>query len=231
MSVHLSEEEQLEVLKRWWKDYGRTIIIAVLVVVVGYFGFTTWQDQKRQAAEKASVMYEELLKLVNVEPGKTISDADKATVTHLAGQLKEANSKSMYAHSAAFFLAKLAVEDNKLDTAVSELKWVLSAKPDAATEQLARLRLARVLTAQKAYDEALAQLTPEPAAAFVADYAEARGDIFKLQGDLNAARTSFEKALTSIDPQQQERYMLLQMKVDDLKTNDSVPAAPVAEEK
>lgn len=231
MSVHLSEEEQLEVLKRWWKDYGRTIIIAVLVVVAGYFGFTTWQDQKRQAAEKASAMYEELLKLVNVEPGKGITDADKATVTHLAGQLKEANSKSMYAHSAAFFLAKLAVEDNKLDAAASELKWILSAKPDAATEQLARLRLARVLTAQKAYDEALAQLTPEPAAAFVADYAEARGDIFKLQGDLDAARTSFEKALTSIDPQQQERYMLLQMKVDDLKVNDSVPAAPVAEEK
>ena len=231
MSVHLSEEEQLEVLKRWWKDYGKTVVIAVLVAVVGYFGFTTWQDQKRQKAENASATYEQLLKLVNVEPGKAISDADKATVTHLADQLKDANSKSMYAHSAAFFLAKLAVEDNKLDAAVSELKWVLSAKPDAATEQLARLRLARVLTAQKAYDEALAQLTPEPAAAFVADYAEARGDIFKLQGDLNAARTSFEKALTSIDPQQQERYMLLQMKVDDLKTNDSVPAAPVAEEK
>jgi predicted negative regulator of RcsB-dependent stress response len=231
VSVHLSEEEQLEVLKRWWKDYGKTVVIAVLVAVVGYFGFTTWQDQKRQKAENASATYEQLLKLVNVEPGKAISDADKATVTHLADQLKDANSKSMYAHSAAFFLAKLAVEDNKLDDAVSELKWVLSAKPDAATEQLARLRLARVLTAQKAYDEALAQLSPEPAAAFVADYAEARGDILKLQGDLDAARTSFEKALNSIDPQQQERYMLLQMKVDDLKVNDSVPAAPVAEEK
>lgn len=231
MSVHLSEEEQLEVLKRWWKDYGKTVVIAVLVVVVGYFGFTTWQDQKRQKAENASATYEQLLKLVNVEPGKAISDADKATVIHLAGQLKDANSKSMYAHSAAFFLAKLAVEDNKLDDAVSELKWVLSAKPDAATGQLARLRLARVLTAQKAYDEALAQLSPEPAAAFVADYAEARGDILKLQGDLDAARTSFEKALNSIDPQQQERYMLLQMKVDDLKVNDSVPTAPVAEEK
>ncbi|OZY84787.1 hypothetical protein CBP51_16620 [Cellvibrio mixtus] len=231
MSVHLSEEEQLEVLKRWWKDYGKTVVIAVLVAVVGYFGFTTWQDQKRQKAENASATYEQLLKLVNVEPGKAISDADKATVTHLADQLKDANSKSMYAHSAAFFLAKLAVEDNKLDDAVSELKWVLSAKPDAATEQLARLRLARVLTAQKAYDEALAQLSPEPAAAFVADYAEARGDILKLQGDLDAARTSFEKALNSIDPQQQERYMLLQMKVDDLKVNDSVPTAPVAEEK
>lgn len=231
MSVHLSEEEQLEVLKRWWKDYGRIVITVVLAVVLGYFGYTTWQDQKRQKAENASEVYEQLLKLVNVEQGKTLTDADKATISHLAGELKDANSKSMYAHSAAFFLAKLAVEDNKLDAAVAELKWVLSAKPDAATEQLARLRLARVLTAQKAYADALAQLTPEPAAAFTSEYAEARGDVLKQQGDLAAARTAYEKALASTDPQQQERFMLLQMKVDDLKVNESVPAAPVAEEK
>lgn len=231
MSAHLSEEEQLEVLKRWWKDYGKTVIIVLLVFVVGYFGFTTWQDQKRQKAEKASEVYEQLLKLVSVEPGKSLSDTDKATVTHLAGELKDANSKSMYAYSAAFFLAKLAVEDNKLDVAVSELKWILSAKPEPAIEQLARLRLARVLTAQQAYADALSQLTPEPAVAYASDYAEARGDILKAQGDLDAARTAYEKALASTDPQQQERYMLLQMKVDDLKVNESVPAIPVAEEK
>lgn len=230
MSVHLSEEEQLEVLKRWWKDYGRTVIIAVLVVVVGYFGYTSWQDQKRQKAENASAVYEQLLKLVKTEPGKTLSDSDKATITHLAGELKDGNSKSMYAHSGAFFLAKLAVEDNKLDVAANELKWILSAEPEVATEQLARLRLARVLTAQKAYADALAQLSPEPAAAFTSEYAEARGDILKLQNDLPAARTAYEKALAATDPQQQERFMLLQMKVDDLKVDSSVPAAS-AEEK
>jgi predicted negative regulator of RcsB-dependent stress response len=231
VSVHLSEEEQLEVLKRWWNDYGKTVIVAVLVAVAGYFAYTTWQDQQRQKAEKASEVYEQLLKLANAEPGnKVLTDADKATIAHLAGELKDGNSESMYAHSAAFFLAKLAVEDNKFDVAVNELKWVLSAKPEAATEQLARLRLARVLTAQQAYDDALAQLSPEPAAAFTAEYAEARGDILKLQGDLDAARTAFEKALAATDPQQQERYMLLQMKVDDLKVESPVPAAP-AEEK
>lgn len=228
MSVHLSEEEQLEVLKRWWKDYGKTVVITVLVAVVGYFGYTTWQDQKRQKAENASEVYEQLLKLANPEAGKTLTDADKATIAHLAGELKDGNSKSMYAHSAAFFLAKLAVEENKLDVAANELKWVLSAKPEAATEQLARLRLARVLTAQKTYADALAQLSPEPAAAFTSEYAEARGDILKLQGDLDAARTAYEKALAATDPQQQERYMLLQMKVDDLRVNG--PAAS-AEEK
>jgi len=225
VSVYLSEEEQLDVLKRWWRDYGKIVIIAVLVAVAGYFGFTTWQDQKRQKAEKASEVYEQLLKLANAEAGKTLTDADKATITHLAGELKDGNSKSMYAHSAAFFLAKLAVEDNKLDVAVNELKWVLSAKPEAATEQLARLRLARVLTAQKNYADALAQLSPEPAAAFTSEYAEARGDILKLQGDQDAARTAYEKALAATDPQQQERFMLLQMKIDDLKIDSSAASA------
>lgn len=230
MSVHLSEEEQLEVLKRWWKDYGKTVVIAVLVAVVAYFGYTTWQDQKRQKAEHASGVYEQLLKLAVPEQGKTLSDAEKATIRHLAGELKNSNSSSLYAHSAAFFLAKLAVEENKLDEAVTELKWVLSAKPEAATEQLARLRLARVLTAQSAYSDALAQLSPEPAAAFTSEYAEARGDVLKLQGDLDAARTAYEKALAATDPQQQERYMLLQMKVNDLKVDTNAPAAAAAEE-
>lgn len=224
MSIHLSEEEQLEVLKRWWKDYGKTVITAALVAVVGYFGYTTWQDQQRQKAENASETYEQLIKLVNVEQGKTLSDADRATINHLAEELKDGDSESMYAHSAAFFLAKLAVTDNKLDVAAAELKWVLSAKPDTATEQLARLRLARVLTAQAAYADALAQLSPEPAAAFTAEYAEARGDILKLQGDLDAARTAYEKALAVTDPQQQERFMLLQMKVDDLKAPEASAA-------
>lgn len=230
MSVHLSEEEQLEALKRWWKDYGKIVVAAVIVAVVAYFGYTAWKDQKREKAEKASEVYEQLLKLVNVEPGKVLSDSDKATASHLATELKDVNSKSMYAYSAAFFLAKIAVEDSKLDAAVTELKWVLSAKPDAATEQLARLRLARVLTAQKAYPDALAQLSPEPATAFIAEYAEARGDILKSQGDLDAARTAYEKALAATDPQQQERFMLLQMKVDDLKVDSAAPAA-AAEEK
>ena len=231
MSVHLSEEEQLESLKRWWKDNGKTIAIAVLIAVAGYFGVTGWQDHQREKAEKASAAYEQLLKLVNVEPGKTLSEADRATITHLASELKSSNTNSMYAHTAAFFLAKLAVEANKLDEAANELKWVLSAKPDAATAQLARLRLARVLMAQQAYDDALSQLTPDPAAAFLPEYDEARGDILKLQGNLDAARAAYEKALSATEPQQQERYMLLQMKVNDLKvpvSSASGAAAPEA---
>src|SRR5690606_18948176 len=108
------------------------------------------------------------------------------------------------------------VEEGNLEQAATELKWVLDNKPAAATEQVARLRLARVLIASNQLDEA-EKLLANPAAAFKSEYAEVQGDIFSARGDVNAARASYEQALADNDVQQQERSMLLQLKLDDLK--------------
>ena len=35
----MTEEEQLESLKRWWKEYGTATILAVVVGVLGYMAF------------------------------------------------------------------------------------------------------------------------------------------------------------------------------------------------
>lgn len=218
MSVHLTEEEQLEVLKRWWKDYGKTVVGVVAAAVILYVGWTKWQEQKHAKMEAVSAQYESLLKLVNVAPGKTMSDDDRATAEHIAGELKANSGKSMYAYSAAFFLTKLAVTSGDLDKAVKELQWILSSKPDVATAQLAHTRLARVLISKGAFDEAQAQLKEEPTKAFASEYAEIRGDILKGQGNKDAALTAYQKALETTDAQQQERTMLLQMKIDELKT-------------
>lgn len=216
MSVHLSEEEQLENLKRWWKDYGKSIVIAVIVAVAGYFAFTAWQNQQREQREAASQLYQDLVEVVTKQSGQGLSDEDKATANHLAQQLKDRDEASLYAHNAAFFLAKLAVMEGNLDTAAAELRWILANKPEVATEQLARLRLARVLTAQEAYDEA-EKLLATPADAFKSEYAEANADIQKARGNVDAARAGYEQALADADPQLQERIMLLQLKRDDLK--------------
>ena len=231
MSTHLTEEEQLEVLKRWWKDYGKTVISAIVAAVVIYFAWTAWQDKQRVKAESASSQYDTLVKLLNVEQGKTLSDADKATADHIANELKEKNGKSLYAQGAAFYLAKSAVDAGNLDKAVTELQWILSSKPAVATEQLARVRLARVYVAKAAYAEAQAQIAQEPSKAFASEYAEVRGDILKAQGNKEAAATAYKKALETTDPQNQERSMVLQMKADELKSADVVPAAPAVVEK
>lgn len=214
MSVHLSEEEQLEVLKRWWKEYGKTVVIALVVAVAGYFAFNAWQDQQREKREAASTTYEELLQIVSSE--QAVGETGKTTAVHLANQLKQADSSSLYAHNAAFVLARLAVAEGNLEEAATQLQWVLNNKPALATEQLARLRLARVLLSQKNYDEA-EKLLATPADGFKSDYAEIRADIHKARGNIDAARAGYEEALAAADEQQQERIMLLQLKRDDLK--------------
>jgi predicted negative regulator of RcsB-dependent stress response len=228
VSVHLSEEEQLEAMKRWWKEYGKTIIISALVAIGAYFAWNAWQDQQRNKAETASATYEELLKVVSVEPGQTLGESERSTAEHLAAELKAGDSTSLYAHNAAFFLAKIAIAQGDLDKAVTELRWVLSQKPDLATEQLANLRLARVLLAQQHYDEALNLVQTPPTTGFASEYAEVHGDVLKAKGDLDAARTAYEKALSSTTPQQQERFMVLQMKLDDLKQPTASIASPTA---
>ena len=231
MSVHLTEEEQLEVMKRWWKDYGKTVITGIVAAVALYFAWTTWQEKQRNKAESASAHYEELIKILNVEQGKTLSEADKANAEHIANELKEKNGKTLYAQGAAFYLAKTAVDSGNLDKAVTELQWILTSKPDQATAQLAHARLARVYVAKGAYAEALAQLSDEPSKAFVSEYSEVRGDILKAQGDKDAAATAYKKALETSDPQQQERAMVLQMKADELKTADAASATTTTQEK
>lgn len=228
MSVHLTEEEQLEVLKRWWKDYGKYVVICVLVAVAGYFTWTAWQDQQRAKAETASAVYEDLLQLVDLQPGQTLEDADRATVQHLAKQIKDDDSTSLYAHNAAFFLAKIALTESDLDKAADELQWVLDNKPELATEHLANLRLARVLLAKGSHDEALALVQNPPAVGFAAEYAEVYGDVLMAKGDAEAARTAYEKALAATTPQEQERLMLLQMKLDDLQQPSVTMAVPDA---
>ncbi len=228
MSVHLTEEEQLEVLKRWWNDHGKKVVGVLVIGIAGYLGWGAWQDQQRIKAEKASATYEQLIKIINPEPGKTMTDSDRTLAKQLASELKSGR-KDLYAKTAALFLAKVAVEENKLDEAAAELQWVLTTKPDITTEQITRLRLAKVLTAKQSYDDALAQIALEPASALVSEYSEARGDIYKLKGDLDKARESYSAALTATNPQQQERFMLLQMKVDDLKLLQ--PSVEVSAEK
>ncbi|HOY23665.1 MAG TPA: tetratricopeptide repeat protein [Cellvibrio sp.] len=231
MSTHLTEEEQLEVLKRWWKDYGKTVIAAVVAAVVIYFGWTAWQDKQRVKAESASSQYDTLVKLLSVEQGKTLSDTDKATADHIANELKDKNGKGLYAQGAAFYLAKSAVDAGNLDKAVTELQWILSSKPAVATEQLARVRLARLYVAKAAYAEAQAQIAEEPSKAFASEYAEVRGDILKAQGNKEAAATAYKKALETTDPQNQERSMVLQMKADELKSAETAQSLPATAEK
>lgn len=218
MNDHLTEEEQLEAFKRWLKENGMWIVTVIVISVGGYFGWNTYQDQKQAKAEAGSAIYTELLETLAVEEGSAVSDDDRAHAAELVEQLKAEHADSAYGANAALIRARWAVDENDLDTAESELRWVLDQEAPAAITQLARLRLARVQSALGQLDEALATLDAQtPADSIAAEYAEARGDILSKQGDNEGAAQAYQSALDSLDAQQQNRVMLLQMKLDNVQ--------------
>ncbi|MDQ2077269.1 tetratricopeptide repeat protein [Marinimicrobium sp. ABcell2] len=209
MSDHLTEEEQLEALKRWWKENGKWVVTAVVLSVGGYFGWNAWQDQRLAQAHTASAQYEALLDSVDAgEPA-----------TGLVEEIKQTSRNSQYAFNAAFLRAKAAIDEEDLETAANELEWVLTQASRGPVSELARVRLARVLTAQSAYDEALRLLEEgRPSESIASKYDEARGDILLRQGNIDGARAAYQRALEGLDQAAQNRAALLEMKLDNLAT-------------
>lgn len=219
MADHLTDEEQLQQLKHWWKDNGTSLMAAVLLGLIAYFGFQWWQNLQRQQSEQASVLYAELLQVVEVAPGASVSDENKSTAVYLTKQLQDDYSSSQYAINANFLAAKLAVNSNDLDAAETSLLWIAS-KADEPTKALADLRLARVYIAQKKYDAAFALVDTGTTDAFTSLNAELKGDILVVQEKWLDARQAYQQAIDTLGETSSFRRRLLPVKLANLPAGD-----------
>jgi predicted negative regulator of RcsB-dependent stress response len=212
------EEETLDSLKRWWNESGKSILLGIVIFAVGYFGWAQWQNMQLGESSEASDLFEELGTTVVLGPGVALTDDARARGQTLIQQLKTEHPDTSYALFGALFGARLAVEANDLETAETELQWLLdntrSGFFGATDESLiitAQLRLARVILAKGDAARALALLDSVTPGAFEAEHAEIRGDVLVALGQLTEAQASFQAAL-----QAGSTSTTLQMKLDDL---------------
>jgi len=223
VDVYKTEDEQLESIKRWLREHGRSVATGLLVVLAVVFSAISWQQREHNQQEAASLQYQSLLdamRRLDQQPSKEML----ATARHLADSLKTDFEKTTYAQFAALFKARLAVQDNDLTQAESELRWVLDHKPKADLAALTRFRLARVLHAKGDDAGALALLDESAAGNYAFAYEQLKGDISLAKGDSAAARTFFEKA------QELERKLANPVNdpLLDIKLRDLQAAAPAA---
>lgn len=188
-----TEEEQVEAIKKWWAENGKSTIVAIVVAVAAVFGWEGYQKQQQATIEAASAIYQNMLTAANSNNGQP-SEKQLATAKHLAEQLKQDYPKSTYAQFAALYKAQFAVDARDLEAAEQELRWVLQSADLNELEVQTRLRLARVLFAREKYDEAL-QLLQGEAEAYAASFAEVKGDIYKAQGKNDQALAAYEQAV------------------------------------
>lgn len=229
MAEHLTEEEQVERLKRWWADNGRSVVVGVVLAVVGYFGWQGWQSQQQQTQEAASVIYDDLLEAATTEEGEGQTEEQYEMVASLANELKSEYSDLLYARDAALLLAKVAVEHGKLEEAEANLRWILEQDPEAPLSLLARLRLAQVLYGQGDYEQALATLDGAEPGKYAAGYAELRGDILMAQDQPAKAKAAYETALDELLAEQGNRREIIQMKLDDIQVATDASEAAASE--
>jgi predicted negative regulator of RcsB-dependent stress response len=214
----LSEEEQWESLKRWLKENVPFILGLVAVGLLAVFGWRWWQGRENTGALEAGASYQRIL--TTFETGK-MEDALSQVEA-----LRTQHPKSGYVSSADLAAAKMFVLTNDLDKAVQRLERVMNEAPDEQLRPIARLRLARVLTAQGQYDKALATLGNEDRGRHQPGFLEARGDVLLAKGDSMGALAAYEAARKAL-PESQAAVSgvgeLLDLKINDLRAAAAKP--------
>lgn len=230
MTAHLSEDEQVEALKNWWKENGKSVIFATVLIVGGYAGWQGWTQHNETQSLAASALFDDLLVATETAADAPLSDTQKTTALTLIEQLTSEYSSNLYAQEAALLAAKLAADDGDFTGAEKHLRWAIDNNVDQGITYIAQLRLASVLSATDKQDEALAVLSAEVPPSFVSAYAELRGDVLVHKGDTNGAREAYQLALNNLTQGQGQKTQWLQTKLGSLaQAYESAPiTAPSA---
>ncbi|MGY6566263.1 MAG: YfgM family protein [Halomonadaceae bacterium] len=207
-----TEEEQLEAIKRWWKENGTALIAGVAIAIAGVVGWNAWQNHQENQSASASMRYQHLVNLTDS------GELDEAR--SLVAEITDNHGRTLYADLARLIDARLAVEAGDLDAARAVLEGVIESSNRDYVQGLARLRLARLQVAAGDAEAALDTLARDIPAALAAQQADVRGDALHNLGRTDEARQAWQEALAVAEQRNQPIYGV-QLKLDDLGAEEA----------
>ena len=211
MEIYETEEEQLDAVKRWWKENGQSTIIGLVLGVAVILGWNYWQDYKKTQTEQASALYGQLIVAVGADK--------KDSAEKLAERIQSEYPKTEYAAYSSLLLAKLKVQQGDIPKAQALLKSI-AAGTDKELSNVAKIRLVRLMLASGEYEQGLQLINdvdPATSSSFSGNYDELVGDLYVALDRLDQARTAYQKALEN-----GYKSPLLQFKIDDLTSPEKV---------
>ena len=198
--LDLEEQEQLDQLKHFWKQYGNPITWLLIVVLGAVAGWNFYQYWQRSQAAQAAVMFDEL--------GRSATSGDIAKLERIFGDMKDRFGSTVYAQQAGLLTAKQHYAVKNIDAASSALKWVADQSTDAGYQAIAKLRLADILVEKKFTDDALKALSGSFPISFEALVADRKGDVLVIQGKSKEAVAQYQKAFDSFGDQTEYRRLV-----------------------
>lgn len=198
--LDLEEQEQLDQLKHFWKQYGNPITWALIVVLAAFASWNFYHYWQRTQAMQSAAMFDEV--------ERVIGSADLSKIDRSFSDMKERFPSTIYAQQAGLLVAKQYFALGKVDAAKATLTWVADKASDQGYQAIAKLRLAAILVEAKAFDEAMALLvTPFPSE-FKALVADRKGDILSIQGKRAEAANEYKKAYSELNERSEYKRLV-----------------------
>lgn len=189
--LDLEEQEQLDQLKQFWKQYGGLVSWALIVLLSIYAGWNVWQYWQNRQAVQATALYEEVERIA--------AGNDAARLDRALADMKDKFPRTAQAQQAALLAAAVHAAAGRNDAARAALAWVAEASGDEGYRAVARLRLAGLLLDAQSHDEALKLLDASFPKEFVALAADRRGDVYLAQGKKTEAAAEYQKAWAGLE--------------------------------
>ena len=198
--LDLEEQEQLDQLKHFWATWGTLItslLTAVMVALAAWNGYQFWQARQ---ASQASALSDAVQAAVMSKDSQRLEQA--------FGDMRSKHGGTTQASQAALLVAQVEENAGRLDAAKDALRWLADNGSDAGYKSVARLRLASVLIAQGAHEDALAQLNVDIAPEFAAVVADRKGDVLSLLGKREEAIAQYQLAYKAFEPSVEYRRLV-----------------------
>ena len=187
MAEYETEEQQVEAIKNWWKENGFAVVGGAVLGISALVGWRAWGWHQDKQATEASDLYAIVQQAANKN--------DAVLLEGSANKLQADYASTPYASLAGLHLAK--VKNDKGDTTGSEdsLRWVLKNSKQNSVQDIARIRLARILLAENKIDEAQSLINSNFSEAYSSLVNEVRGDIYVAKGEIEQAKQAYDQAM------------------------------------
>lgn len=207
MDTYVTEEQQVEAIKQWWKENGTSVTLGIALGLAIVFGLRAWNDWHAGKTETASTFYQQV--------AVGLRKNNPTLVQQAGDQLMEEYPGSVYAVLGGLAQAALLVEKGDLATARGRLEWVITQVSEPHLKALAQLRLGRVFLDQGDPARAFTLAESVILTGFQGEANELRGDALRAQGDRKGARDAYQAALAKLPPNSGVTTNL-RLKFDDL---------------
>ncbi|MBE2897503.1 tetratricopeptide repeat protein [Pasteurellaceae bacterium 20609_3] len=183
---YITEEQQVEELKSWWKENSKVIITTLILVFASVLGWRYWQNYQLNSRLAASNDYEQVLSAYQADPKNNAG---------LLEQFVKEHEGSSYAVFALFEQAKRALDNNQLEQAQQLLTQAQSMSKDSELKAIATVRLASVQLQANAFEAAVNTLNSLGEAAYNGVKQRLLGEAYLGLNDKEKAKAAFEAAL------------------------------------